>query len=81
MLQLSADEASTLMIMQSLRPDRFFTAAQQQRLAALMTRWRTLLEQGETLPPDEQIELAALIAAELQASAARTAALADSSRR
>jgi hypothetical protein len=26
--QLSADEASTLIMVQSLRPDRFFTAAQ-----------------------------------------------------
>ena len=39
--QLSADEASTLVIVQSLHPDRFFTAAQQDRLAALMARWRT----------------------------------------
>lgn len=76
--QLSADEASTLVVVQSLRPDRFFTATQQQRLAALMARWRILRDQGSTLPPDEQTELEALIAAELQASAARTAALADS---
>jgi hypothetical protein len=75
--QLSADEASTLIIVQSLRPDRFFTAAQQQRLDALMARWRTLRDQGATLPADEQAELEALIAAELQASAARAAALAD----
>jgi hypothetical protein len=65
-------------IVQSLRPDRFFTVAQQRRLAALMARWRALREQGEALPPDEQMELEALITAELQASAARTAALADS---
>jgi hypothetical protein len=75
--QLSADEASTLIIVQSLRPDRFFTAAQQQRLDALMARWRTLREQGTPLPTDEQTELEALIEAELQASAARAAALAD----
>ena len=75
--QLSADEASTLVIVQSLRPDRFFTAAQQERLAALMERWHTACDQGATLPADEQIELEALIAAELQASAARAAALAD----
>jgi hypothetical protein len=62
---------------QSLRPDRFFTAAQQQRLDALMARWRTLRDQGATLPADEHAELEALIEAELQASAARTAALAD----
>jgi len=75
--QLSADEASTLIIVQSLRPDRFFTAAQQQRLDALMVRWRTTRDQGLTLPADEQAELEALIAAELQASAARAAELAD----
>lgn len=81
MAQLSADEASTLIIVQSLRPDRFFTAAQQQRLETLMGRWRTMRDQGDTLPADEQAELEALIAAELQAAAARAAALADASRR
>ena len=75
--QLSAAEASTLIIVQSLRPDRFFTAAQQQRLDALMARWRTLRDQGVPLPADEQAELEALIAEELQASAERAAALAD----
>jgi len=75
--QLSADETSTMVIVQSLRPDRFFTAAQQQRLEALMARWRTLRDQGCTLPPDEQAELEALIAAELRASATRAGALAD----
>ena len=75
--QLSADEASTLVVVQSLRPDRFFTAAQQERLAALMDRWRTARDQGATLPADEQTELEALMAAELHASAARAAALAD----
>lgn len=75
--QLSTDEASTLIIVQSLRPDRFFTAAQQQRLDALMARWRALRDQGATLPTNEQAELEALVEAELQASAARAAALAD----
>ena len=79
--QLSADEASTLIMVQSLRPDRFFTAAQQQRLEALMAHWRTLRDQGDTLPADEQAELEALIAAELQAAAARAAVLADASGR
>ena len=75
--QLSADEASILIVVQHLRPDRFFTAAQQERLAALMDRWHTARDQGATLPTDEQTELDALIATELQASAARAAALAD----
>ncbi len=75
--QLSAHEASTLVIGQSLRPDRFFTATQQGRLAALMARWRTARDQGHTLPVTEQPELEALIDAELRASAARAAALAN----
>jgi hypothetical protein len=75
--QLSADEASTLVVIQSLRPDRFFTVDQQQRLATLTARWRTARDQGVSLPTEEQIELEALVEAELHASAARTAALAD----
>ena len=75
--QLPADEASTLIIVQNLHPDRFFTAAQQQRLDALMARWRTARDQGATLPVDEQTELEALIDVELRASAARAATLAD----
>jgi hypothetical protein len=75
--QISADEASMLVIVQSLRPGHFFTAAQQERLAALMEHWRTVRDQGNTLPVDEQAELEALIEAELHASAARVAALAN----
>jgi hypothetical protein len=46
-----------------------------------MAHWRTLRDQGDTLPADEQAELEALIAAELQAAAARAAVLADASGR
>ena len=80
-VQLPADEASTLVIVQSQRPDRFFTAAQQQRLSTLMARWQTLRDQGAILPADEQTELEALINAELQSAAARATALADTLRR
>ncbi len=75
--QLSEDEASTLVIVQSLRPDRFFNAAQQQRLAELMERWRTARDKGEALPTDQQAELDVLVEAELSASADRAAALSD----
>jgi hypothetical protein len=75
--QLSAEETSTFVIVQSLRPDAFFTAAQQQRLAVLMEHWREARDHGQVLPTEEQTELEALIEAELQASAARVAALAD----
>lgn len=79
--QLSEEETSTLVIVQSLRPDRFFNIEQQQRLAELMSRWRTARDKGETLLPDEQAELEALVEAELRASADRTAVLADELKR
>ena len=75
--QLPVDEVSTLVIVQSLRPDSFFTAAQQQRLSTLMARWRTMRDQEATSPVDEQTEFEALIDTELQAAATRAAALAD----
>jgi hypothetical protein len=37
--QLSEDEAGTIVIVQQVHSDCFFSAAQQ-RLAALMSRWR-----------------------------------------
>jgi hypothetical protein len=76
-VQLPEDEAGTLVIVQNWRPDAFFNARQQDRLAALMARWRTARDQGTVLPPDELAELGALTEAELRASAARAAALAD----
>lgn len=79
--QLSEDEASTLVIVQSLRPDRFFNAAQQQRLGELMERWHRGRDKGQTLPADEQAELEALVEAELRAAAARAATLADELKR
>jgi DNA-binding transcriptional regulator YbjK len=74
--QLSEEETGTLVIVQSLRPDRFFSVGQQKRLAELMERWRTARDRGETLPANQQAELEALVEAELRASADRAAALA-----
>lgn len=79
--QLSEEEAGTLVIVQNYRPDRFFSAEQQKRLSELMNRWRdlrdspteTLRDRDLTLPPQEQAELNALVEAELNASAKRTA--------
>ncbi len=73
--QLSEEEASTLVVVQSLRPDQYFTAQQQQRLAELMQRWRAARDAGTALPPKEQAELDALVEAELRGAAARAAAL------
>jgi hypothetical protein len=75
--QLPEDETGTLIIVQSRRPDRFFDATQQQRLAELMERWRAARDRGETLPIAEQSELEAIVEAELHAAAKRTAALVD----
>ena len=62
-----------------LRPatggDEFFSAAQVARLADLMARWRVARDAGRTLPPADQAELDALIAAELEAATARSAAI------
>jgi hypothetical protein len=74
-IQLADDETETLIVVQRLRPDRFFTAGQQQRLNDLMTRWRVARDNGAGLPPDEQNELESLIDQELRASAYRTAAI------
>ncbi|MFH1884552.1 MAG: hypothetical protein ABIL62_17795 [Planctomycetota bacterium] len=79
--QLSEDEESTLIIVQSLRPDRFFNAGQQQRLAELMGRWRIGRDKGQPLPTGEQADLEALVEVELRAAAARAAALADELKR
>lgn len=73
--QLEGDEFSTLLIIQSFRPDWLFTAEQQQRLSDLMNLWRTARDQGQTLPPEQQAELDKLVQAELRAATARTAAL------
>lgn len=79
--QLSEDEASALIIVQSLRPDRFFNATQQQRLVELVGRWRMARDKGKSLPTAQQVELEALVEAELRAATDRAAALADELRR
>jgi hypothetical protein len=73
--QLSEDEAGTLLVVQHLRPDRFFTAQQQQRLEELMQRWRAARDSQAVLPPEEQAELESLVEAELQGAMQRAAAL------
>ncbi len=70
-------EENPLAIAQWMQPDRFFSAAQQQQLTRLMAEWRTQRDQGESLAPDTQQELEALVEAELLASAARAAAMLD----
>jgi hypothetical protein len=73
--QLGAPDQTTLVLVQPTQPDEFFTAAQQQRLADLLSRWRAARDAGTALPPEEQAELDALVKAELRAATERSAAL------
>jgi len=73
--QLPADDSGTLVIVQNHRPDPFFTAKQQRRLSELMERWRTARDSDQSLSPAEQVELDALVDAELRASGQRAAAI------
>ncbi len=80
-LQLPDAQAGLLVVVQSLRPDQFFDAAQQQRLGDLMISWRQARDLGSALPAAEQAELDQLIETELYASASRAAMLADEANR
>ena len=73
--QLEETESGTLIVVQNLRPDRFFDAEQQKRLQELMERWRQAKGSGVPLPSAEQEELEQLIEAEVRAATARAAAL------
>ena len=73
--QLGQQDANTLIIVQNLRPDAFFTDKQQNRLSMLMGRWRAARDQGQTLSISEQAELDKLVLEEVQASEARTRAI------
>jgi hypothetical protein len=72
---LGETEFSGLLIIQSFRPDRFFSAEQQERLSELMSLWKTARDQGQELPLEQQMELDKLVETELQAATARTAAM------
>ncbi|MBW4614622.1 MAG: hypothetical protein KME21_15365 [Desmonostoc vinosum HA7617-LM4] len=73
--QLGEIEFSALLVIQSFRPDTFFSAQQQERLSELMRLWRLARDQGQELPPEQQAELDNLVEAELKAATDRTAAL------
>lgn len=73
--QLGEPEQTMLVVVQPMRPDKLFTAAQQQRLVELMDQWRAARDAGASLPPQEQAELNALVEAELRAAAERSSAL------
>ncbi len=73
--QLDESVGGTLVVVQQLRPDRFFTANQQNRLGELMALWRKARDGNGALSAEDQAELDALADAELRAAGARAAAL------
>lgn len=73
--QLPAEETGTLVVVQSQRPDRFFSLEQQRRLATLMQRWREARDNGDAFSAEEHAELNALVEAEVVAAGRRAAAL------
>jgi hypothetical protein len=73
--QLGEAETGTLVVVQQLRPDRFFIAKRQQRLEELMKRWRNARDSGAALPQEEQAELDALTEAEWRAATEHAASL------
>lgn len=64
---------------QHFGPDQFFTTQQQERLRALMERWRRVRDGQESISPEECAELNALVETELEAATRRAAALVDDS--
>ncbi|MEZ4769530.1 MAG: hypothetical protein R2844_14010 [Caldilineales bacterium] len=50
--QLGPEKGVTFVVVQSGQPDEFFTKDDQQRLAELMSSWRSARDQGATLPTD-----------------------------
>jgi hypothetical protein len=74
-VQMGGEEINGFLLLQSCQPDQFFTTSQQQRLTELMSLWRTARDQGNTIPPEQQLELDNLIEAELYATAERSKAI------
>ncbi len=68
--QLADDESSSLIMVQSMKPDRFFNAAQKERMQQLMQAWQDSPE--TTQPP---AELLAVLDEELKATIERSKAL------
>lgn len=78
--ELGPPTETTLVVVQPMKPDRFFTAEQQSRLAELMAAWRTARDAGGSFPPADQGELDSLIQAEVVAATERARQLLRDSR-
>lgn len=69
--QLDWKTTGTLVIVRQMRPDRFFSSEQQQRLTELMSRWRAARDERSQLPADEEAELESLVEAEVSGAGER----------
>jgi hypothetical protein len=78
--ELGPPTETTLVVVQPMRPDRFFTADQQRRLADLMAAWRVARDAGTPFPVADQQELDALVRAEVEAATERARRLLRDSR-
>lgn len=70
--QIGAAQTGTMIILQNMQPDMYFSDKEQARLNELMAQWRGALDSGASLPQSAQDDLESLIEAELLASAERT---------
>lgn len=73
--QLGKSQTGTLVILQAFQADDAFSEQQQQRLSALMSKWREARDAGGGLSADGQRELEALIDAEVKAAGQRAESL------
>ena len=73
--RLGNANVGTLIVVQNLHGDEFFSEAQQHRLRELLDQWRAVRERGETLSLEARAELEALVDSELDGSARRAAAM------
>jgi hypothetical protein len=72
-----AADNGMLVVVRPIRPDSFFTDAEQAELETLMTAWRAARDQNRSLDDKDQARLEQLVAAELTAAARRSAAMAQ----
>lgn len=73
--QLPIHVKGTLVVVQNLQADEFFTREKCARLEHLMARWRAARDAGVSLPLIEQAELDSLVQEEIVAAGRRAAAL------
>jgi hypothetical protein len=73
--KLPETDRGTLVVVQCLQPDQYFTAEQQSRLAHLWQCWRMACDAGAPWSSEEQSELEALVEAETRAAGERAADL------